>query len=77
MKLTGKGLIVDVGRDVDFPDYGDVEINLGLNFPSPAPAASAGYVVPYDAPITGKIAWLELTAELLAAFTGDTLSAGA
>jgi len=67
-----------MGRGVDFPDYGDVEINFGLNFPSPPPPASAGgYVVPYDAPITGKIAWYELTAELLAAFTGDTLSPGA
>ncbi len=78
MKLTGKGLIVDMGRGIDFPDYGDVEINFGLNFPSPPPPASAGgYVVPYDAPIKGKIAWYELTAELLAAFTGDTLSPGA
>jgi hypothetical protein len=78
MKLTGKGLIVDIGRDVGFPDYGDVEIIFGLNFPSPPPPASAGgYVVPYDAPITGEIAWYELTAELLAAVTGEALSTGA
>jgi len=77
MKLIGKGLIVDAAHGVEFPDYGDLEVNFGLNVLNlPSPAATGGYVVPYDAPVTGKIAWYDLTAEMLAAATGNELAAG-
>ncbi len=77
MKLIGKGLLIDTEHGVDFPDYGELEVNFGLNVLNvPAPATTGGYVVPYDAPITGKIAWYDLTPELLAATTGNDLSAG-
>jgi len=73
MKLIGKGLVIDAERGENFPDYGDVEIDFGLAVALPSPA---GFVLPNDAAITGKIAWYDLNAELLAAVTGDALSAG-
>lgn len=73
MKLVGRGLIFDGEGGVNFPDYGDVEVDFGLAVAPPAPA---GCVVPNDAALTGKIAWYDLSAELLAAVTGDALSAG-
>jgi len=77
MKLIGKGLIIDAGRGVDFPDYGDLELSFGLSVLNiPAPAATGGYVVPYDAPVTGRIGWYDLSAELLAAVTGNAAAAG-
>lgn len=77
MKLIGKGLIVDAGRGVDFPDYGDLELTFGLNVLNiPAPAATGGYVVPYDAPVTGRIGWYDLSADLLAAVSGNAVAEG-
>lgn len=75
MKLRGKGLIIDTGRGVGFPDYGDVEVDFGLNLLKLGPPA-AGAPSPYDAPLTGTIVWYELTADFLAAVTGDALSVG-
>jgi hypothetical protein len=76
MKLRGKGLIIDTGRGVGFPDYGDVDVDFGLNLSKLGPPA-AGAASPYGAPLTGTIVWYELTADLLAAVTGDALSTGA
>jgi len=77
MKLRGKGLIIDTGRGVGFPDYGDVEIDFGLNLLRVGPpAAGGGASSPYDPPLAGTIVWYELTAELLAAVTGGPLSGG-
>jgi hypothetical protein len=77
MKLIGKGLVVDAEHGVDFPDYGDLELNFGLNVLTiPAPATTGSYIVPYDAPITGRISWYDLGPELLAAATGNDLTAG-
>jgi hypothetical protein len=73
MKLVGRGLVIDVERGDNFPDYGDVEIDFGLGVPPPA---AGGWALPYDAALTGKIAWYDLSAELLAAVTGDVLAAG-
>ncbi len=72
MKLMGRGLIIDAERGENFPDYGDVEIDFGLAIPP-----AAGCAVPCDAAITGKIAWYDLSPELLAAVTGDALTVGA
>ncbi|HUU56054.1 MAG TPA: hypothetical protein VMW93_01815 [bacterium] len=78
MKLRGTGLIIDTGRGVGFPDYGDLEVDFGLNVLNLAPPSpGGGCVAPYDAPLTGRIAWYELTADLLAAVTGDALFGGA
>jgi hypothetical protein len=76
MKLRGKGLIIDSARGVGFPAYGDVEVDFGLNLFKLGPAAAGGACSPYDPPLTGTIVWRELTAELLAAVTGDALAAG-
>jgi hypothetical protein len=75
MKLRGKGLIVDAGRGAGFPDYGEVEIDFGPALVT-AGAAGGGGVSPYDAPLTGRIFWYELSAELLAAVTGEPLAGG-
>ena len=74
--MRGKGLIIDTGRGVGFPAYGDVEVDFGLNLLKLGPPA-AGAPSPYDVPLTGTIIWYELTADLLAAVTGDALSNGA
>jgi hypothetical protein len=75
MKLRGKGLIIDTGRGVGFPDYGDVEVDFGLSLLKLGTPAS-GSASSYDSPLAGNIVWYELTAELLAAVTGDALSNG-
>jgi hypothetical protein len=77
MKLIGKGLIIDLTSGLEFPDYGDLVLTLGLNvLEVPSPGYNGGYTVPYDAPITGKIAWYDISAELMAAITGSSLSGG-
>ncbi|MCP4231266.1 MAG: hypothetical protein GY771_14110 [bacterium] len=77
MKLIGKGLIIDLTSGLEFPDYGDMVLTLGLNvLEVPSPGYNGGYTVPYDAPITGKIAWYDISAELMAAITGSSLSSG-
>lgn len=77
MKLIGKGLVIDAARGVEFPDYGELELNFGLAVLTvPAPAAAGAYVIPYDAPLTGKLVWYDLTPEMLAAATGNELASG-
>lgn len=77
MKLIGKGLIVDLTNGLEFPDYGDLTVNFGLNVLNiPSPAVNGGYVVPYDAPITGKVSWYDITPEILASLTGGGLADG-
>jgi hypothetical protein len=52
-------------------------VNFGLNVLNiPSPAVNGGYVVPYDAPITGKISWYDITPEILASLTGGGLADG-
>jgi hypothetical protein len=77
MKLIGKGLIIDLTNGLEFPDYGDLTVNFGLNVLNvPSPTVNGGYVIPYDAPVTGKISWYDVTAEVLAALTGGGLENG-
>ncbi len=77
MKLIGKGLIIDLTNGLEFPDYGDLVLTLGLNvLEVPSPGYNGGYTVPYDAPVTGKIAWYDISADLMAAITGSSLSSG-
>lgn len=77
MKLIGKGLIIDLTSGLEFPDYGDLVLTLGLNvLEVPSPGYNGGYTVPYDAPVTGKIAWYDISADLMAAITGSSLSSG-
>ncbi|UCH77314.1 MAG: hypothetical protein JSU81_06115 [Candidatus Coatesbacteria bacterium] len=76
MKLVGRGLIVDTGRELAYPEWGDVEIDFGLPC-AEAPALAAGeYAVPPGAAFTGRIVWYELTADLLAVATGEAPAAG-
>ncbi len=77
MKLIGKGLIIDLTTGLEFPDYGDITVNFGLNVINvPSPAVNGGYIVPYDAPITGKISWYDISPEILASLTGAGLTDG-
>jgi len=77
MKLVGRGLIVDTGRGLAYPEWGDVEIDFGLPCAeAPPPLAAGEYVVPAGAAFTGRILWYELTADLLAVATGEAPAPG-
>ena len=42
MKLIGKGLIIDLTSGLEFPDYGDMVLTLGLNVGLNVGSVSAG-----------------------------------
>jgi hypothetical protein len=75
MKLLGKALVIDADRGVRFPEYADVEIDFGLNV-SDVPTEYWGGGYCGRSRISGRLAWFDLTAELLAAATGEKAAVG-
>lgn len=70
MKLIGKGLILEP----KVPDYGDVEIDFDVSIGLPRLPSSI--VVNAYSAASGRIAWFDLNADLLAAVTSGALSTG-
>lgn len=71
MKLIGKGVILDASGGLPFLDYGELQIIFGLDVLSIPRGDIAGrYYVPVGMPVTGRLTWFDISAELLASLLG-------
>jgi hypothetical protein len=77
MKLIGKGIMLNASGGVPFLDYGDLQVNFGLDLVSIPRGDIAGrYYVPVGMPVSGRLSWFDLSADLLASLLGSQSDTG-